>query len=286
MYGQYPKLHVYAYGVLPCVDAVVADACSGFVTSIIYNDEFSSRLSVTSILRLRTAALAALAADSSTDSAMISKLTRRLLRANKYLQGTNNEEVSVQTSQSSGSMIRRDKNHKRRQRHIKYTIKGGESRDNASFEERTVLIQNSDAEKLGNDKEDARHKENNGNEFCAYSSESIITQTAMSGDAVSQPIDTNLELNAAEREPVEMYVPGLVIHIVPEAKQNTWPSWRNWKWCHGEDQSHRAILRHRESFKDVVVSPSMFLDHMPWRVHYAMQKVLETWNSRGYGNND
>ncbi|XP_057851493.2 uncharacterized protein LOC131061694 isoform X1 [Cryptomeria japonica] len=366
MYGRYPNMHVYAYGVLPCVDAVIADACSGFVTSIIYNDEFSSRLSITSILRLRAAALAALAADSSTDSAIISKLTRRLLRANKYLQGKNNEEVSVQISQSS-SVIQKNKNQKRRR--IKHTIKGGvflcnhatscitnmtklsstrpvrnpvkcklhasvkgdllndekhrdviidaaeieeslsfgsirhkhtsisdmqtsalpagaESRDNASFEERSVLIQDSDAEKPGNDEDEGRHKETNNNDFCVHSSESTITQTAMSGNTISEPMDTNLEIDATEREPVEMYVPGLVIHIVPEAKENTWPSWRNWKWHRGEDHSHRAILRHRDSFKDIVVSPSMFLDHMPWRVHYAMQKVLETWNSRDCRNND
>ncbi|GLJ40845.1 hypothetical protein SUGI_0844840 [Cryptomeria japonica] len=283
MYGRYPNMHVYAYGVLPCVDAVIADACSGFVTSIIYNDEFSSRLSITSILRLRAAALAALAADSSTDSAIISKLTRRLLRANKYLQGKNNEEVSVQISQSS-SVIQKNKNQKRRR--IKHTIKGAESRDNASFEERSVLIQDSDAEKPGNDEDEGRHKETNNNDFCVHSSESTITQTAMSGNTISEPMDTNLEIDATEREPVEMYVPGLVIHIVPEAKENTWPSWRNWKWHRGEDHSHRAILRHRDSFKDIVVSPSMFLDHMPWRVHYAMQKVLETWNSRDCRNND
>uniref|UniRef100_A0A0D6QZ81 Uncharacterized protein n=1 Tax=Araucaria cunninghamii TaxID=56994 RepID=A0A0D6QZ81_ARACU len=368
LYKRYPNLHVYAYGVLPCVDAVVADACSGFVTSIIYNDEFSARLSVSSVLRLRAAALAALAADSSADSAMISKLARRLLRANKNLQGETGEEVSVQTSQS-GSTASRDKNRKRRQKHIKYTIKGGiflcnhatscitnmsklssthpvrnpvkcklhasfegdlpndgkhrdviidaaeiegslsfgnrrhkhtnssdkqtsalaagaESRDNISFEERTVLIQNSDAEKISNNQEDSRHTQNQTNEFCAHSSESTITVNAVSGDSIPQPMDTNLEMDVAEREPVEMFVPGLVIHIVPEAKQDTWLSWRNWRWGRGQDHSHRAILRHRESFMDIVVSPSMFLDHMPWRCHYAMQKVLETWNLRGHDNND
>jgi hypothetical protein len=34
LHKRYSNLHVYAYGVLPCVDAVVADACSSFVTSI------------------------------------------------------------------------------------------------------------------------------------------------------------------------------------------------------------------------------------------------------------
>jgi hypothetical protein len=32
LYGRFPKLHVYAYGAAPCVDYVIADACSQFVT--------------------------------------------------------------------------------------------------------------------------------------------------------------------------------------------------------------------------------------------------------------
>lgn len=30
--GRYPKLHVYTFGVLPCIDAVTAEACKSFVT--------------------------------------------------------------------------------------------------------------------------------------------------------------------------------------------------------------------------------------------------------------
>lgn len=33
LYRRYPNLHVYAYGTLPCVDFVVAEACSDFVTT-------------------------------------------------------------------------------------------------------------------------------------------------------------------------------------------------------------------------------------------------------------
>ncbi|TYH26777.1 hypothetical protein ES288_A02G015800v1 [Gossypium darwinii] len=33
LYGKFPNLHVYSYGPLPCVDSVVADACSDFITS-------------------------------------------------------------------------------------------------------------------------------------------------------------------------------------------------------------------------------------------------------------
>lgn len=32
LYARYPNLHVFSYGTLPCVDSVIAEACSDFVT--------------------------------------------------------------------------------------------------------------------------------------------------------------------------------------------------------------------------------------------------------------
>jgi ribosomal protein S7 len=62
---------------------------------VIYNDEFSSRLSVAAIMRLRVAALQALAADANTDSALLTKLTNQLFR-----EGHRNEsEETVHTIQ-------------------------------------------------------------------------------------------------------------------------------------------------------------------------------------------
>uniref|UniRef100_A0A0D9W6I3 Uncharacterized protein n=1 Tax=Leersia perrieri TaxID=77586 RepID=A0A0D9W6I3_9ORYZ len=84
LFGRYPDVHVYAYGPLPCVDFVIAEACSQFVTTIVCNDEFSSRLSINSILRLRSAAISALSDNSPADTAMIQKLARRILHVNKY----------------------------------------------------------------------------------------------------------------------------------------------------------------------------------------------------------
>uniref|UniRef100_A0ACD5UT02 Uncharacterized protein n=1 Tax=Avena sativa TaxID=4498 RepID=A0ACD5UT02_AVESA len=84
LFGRYPNVHVYAYGPLPCVDSVIAEACSHFVTTIINNDEFSSRLSINSILRLRSAAINALKDNSPADTAMIQKLARRILNVKKY----------------------------------------------------------------------------------------------------------------------------------------------------------------------------------------------------------
>ncbi|KAL6903599.1 hypothetical protein ACP4OV_004412 [Aristida adscensionis] len=81
---KYPDVHVYAYGPLPCVDLVIAEACSHFVTTIVCNHEFSARLSINSILRLRSAAISALSDNSPADAAMIQKLARRILHVNRY----------------------------------------------------------------------------------------------------------------------------------------------------------------------------------------------------------
>lgn len=51
--------------------------------SIVYNKEFSARLSVASIMRLRAAALTALSQET-TDARITSKLARRFLFLSKY----------------------------------------------------------------------------------------------------------------------------------------------------------------------------------------------------------
>lgn len=74
---------------------------------------------------------------------------------------------------------------------------------------------------------------------------------------------------SAEKSPPEdlpdMFLPGLVIHIVPERNNNfNLPLWKRWSTLEN-DCSYKAYIANRESFKDIIVSPSMFLDHLPWR---------------------
>lgn len=61
----------------------------------------------------------------------------------------------------------------------------------------------------------------------------------------------------------EMFLPGLIIHIIPERTCNV----PLWKICmpNGVEGTHKAYVANRENFKDLVVSPYMFLDHLPWR---------------------
>lgn len=78
-------------------------------------------------------------------------------------------------------------------------------------------------------------------------------------DPVSQFMDIvpNSE-NPPISDPHEMFLPGLVIHMVPEKRNFGMLSWQG-------KQSYKALIVDRECFKDMVVSTSMFLDHLPWR---------------------
>lgn len=63
--------------------------------SIVYNNEFSARLSVGSIMRLRAAAITSMSQDSETDTAMILRLARHFLHVNKCQQdGTDVKDSS------------------------------------------------------------------------------------------------------------------------------------------------------------------------------------------------
>jgi len=69
-----------------------------------------------------------------------------------------------------------------------------------------------------------------------------------------------------ELNPVEMYLPGLVLHLLKE--ENPAVSWRAsfWNSWQAERKSkYRAVLADRKKFQDLIISPSMFIDHMPWK---------------------
>lgn len=62
----------------------------------------------------------------------------------------------------------------------------------------------------------------------------------------------------------EMYLPGFIIHIVPEQRRSLATLWKSWK-VHDREHNFKAYVANRENFKDIIVSPYMFLDHLPWR---------------------
>ncbi|XP_058093981.1 uncharacterized protein LOC131240008 isoform X5 [Magnolia sinica] len=347
LYRRYPNLHVYAYGTLPCVDFVIAEACSSFITSIVYNDEFSSRLSVSSILRLRAAAIAALSQDSSTNSAMVCNFARRILNLNKY-EGSEENGRTPNPSFHVGGATADDCNHMYRRRHYKYAVKGGvflcahavscimnmpnhrtsslvtdkecELSSDIALETKGVSDKNNSAFNAGVDEpgqqllvqeptasfsddpvseilkdgfDEYSHsnmespysditRDGLDNKFNKDANDLIATciQPSFSdgisvGGSVSQLADgVSSSVEVLNGEHPEMFLPGLVIHMVPE-KRSLLPLWKSWN-LHDREHRYRAYLANRERFKDMIVSPYMFLDHLPWRCLYAMQRVLET----------
>ncbi|KAI0528926.1 hypothetical protein KFK09_001470 [Dendrobium nobile] len=308
--GRYPNLHVYAYGTLPCVDSVIAEACSDFVTTIVYNDEFSSRLSVNSILRLRAAAIQALSADASANSAVITKLAQKILNVRKHLVNGENHSSSSPSSDANPDTVENG-NHLHR-RPAKYSIQGGfflcglavSCMTNTPIHQHgSNVITGTPLEPLVSsretsisDSEVTQPKQEQPVECSTFdeadydynigmrkdrvlddlqirpfygeniNSTSLGVQESLSADDPSQSTEI-IELK-------EMFLPGLIIHIIPE-HTNRAPIWTI---CmpKGVEGAHKAYVANRENFKDIVVSPYMFLDHLPWRCAYAMQKVLET----------
>ncbi|KAL9360692.1 hypothetical protein Peur_048815 [Populus x canadensis] len=100
-------------------------------------------------------------------------------------------------------------------------------------------------------------------------------------DPVSQFLETVPRAeNESAGDDAEMFLPGLVIHMVPQQRHVSMPFWKGWS-VQESVQNYNAYLANREIFKDIVVSPNMFFDHLPWRCHNAMRKVLESQNDKG-----
>ncbi|XP_062109907.1 uncharacterized protein LOC133821780 isoform X2 [Humulus lupulus] len=258
LYHKYPNLHVYAYGPLPCVDSIVADSCSPFVTSIVLNNEFSSRLSVGSVLRLRAAALTALSQDSTTDTTMIFRLARRFLYVSNYER--NSSEVVEPTSNGySGTIRSENQNDHAYGNQDMFDSRGCEKRD------RNFSL----------------FSETDNKDFVIESEPSEFTDPFVREiNGVDDPVSEFMETvrtseNASAGNPPEMYLPGRIIHVVPQTSSFHMSLWKG-PGIQEREKSYKAYLANRESFKDIVVSPSMFLDHLPWRCDYALQKVLET----------
>ncbi|KAF2546236.1 hypothetical protein F2Q70_00019485 [Brassica cretica] len=230
---RFPNLYVYAYGPLPCVDQDVAEACSEFVTSIVLDNEFSSRLSYGSIRRLQVAAIKVLSQDPKADTALIFRLARRFLSASKRHR---QHDVEEQTT--------------------------GEAIPSIVIEEDQTYPILEEAEP-----EMRLHDEEFINPF-HETTDSPVSQFMETVQTRGEDVDD---------EAPELFLPGLVIHIVHEGNNMSVPIWRGWPICDVPD-GYKAYVANRESFKEIMVSPSMFLDHLPWRCRHAMQKVLESRN--------
>jgi len=93
------------------------------------------------------------------------------------------------------------------------------------------------------------------------SSDDLSSLKGQTSAAFTNDAPAPIEVSIAEGP--EVFLAGFIIHIVPEERSNMsrWTSWVG----DGRGQDYKAFSSHRECFKDIVVSPFMFLDHLPWR---------------------
>ncbi|KAJ6686925.1 LIPASE CLASS 3 FAMILY PROTEIN [Salix purpurea] len=126
---------------------------------------------------------------------------------------------------------------------------------------------------------------NNGGDTDDDNFENPFNDKAAVMNSLDDPVSQFLETvprseNGSAGNQAEMFLPGLVIHMVPQRRHISMPLWKGWS-VQESVQNYDAYLANREIFKDIVVSPNMFFDHLPWRCHNAMRKVLESQNDNG-----
>lgn len=245
------------------MDLVVANACSEFVTSIVYHNEFSARLSVASLLRLQAAAMMALSEDVAADAVTIAKLACRFLSRSSLLQNKPKHKLPI-SELGAKSNTSEDTNH---------CINGSNLRNDSKYgnreqHEEVSLWKEVDMEESSEDSDCNESLHSFTNPFAGSSA-----NVNSSEDPVSQFMDTvpSSEDESSGHFP-EMFIPGLLIHIVPQKRIYDTPLWKRWST---QEYYYRAYIANREAFKDIIVSPSMFVDHLPWRCRHALEKVLE-----------
>lgn len=261
LYRRYPKLHVYAYGPLPCLDLIAADACSNFVTSVILNNEFSARLSVASIMRLRAAAIDALSQDCIARSAIVS-----LAHHYFFLNGFNARDNKMLKEVSDFTLLSKVEGRTTQTMRQAHQYGRGEEDLESCWEA------------IG--KEDSSKPEISSTDSKTYCDD-LFSSSPNTCHCDDQLFKLTAAIPSSETGPSfsvpEMFVPGLVIHIVPVKEHVHHPLLKRWSTWE-EDCSYKAYIAKRESFKDIIVSPSMFLDHLPWRCYRAIKKVLDREN--------
>uniref|UniRef100_A0A803NA71 Fungal lipase-like domain-containing protein n=1 Tax=Chenopodium quinoa TaxID=63459 RepID=A0A803NA71_CHEQI len=261
LYGRFRDLHVYAYGPLPCVDSVIADACSSFITSVVHDSEFSSFLSVNSILRLRAAALTTLSQGSTTDTAMIAKLAQLFLYVSKYQNGKALKPLTAAAITGDATQSCTTDNVYRT--HSKIFPEANTDLGNYAF------------------LHDEFHAKENvkclANDLLEDLTDIIVPDENPDDDPVSRFMEAvPSSVRRSPGDPPELFLPGLVIHLIRRQRGINIPLLKGWG-AQESEPPYRAIIADRQNFKEILISPYMFLDHLPWRCQYALQRV---WKSR------
>jgi hypothetical protein len=83
--------------------------------------------------------------------------------------------------------------------------------------------------------------------------------------------DHMITISSSEGQSPEVYLPGLVVHVVP-VKKGASPLQKTIV-TRQKNKSYKAFIACRKDFMDLVVTPRMFLDHLPWR--YVLKKSTQ-----------
>ncbi|KAK8940065.1 hypothetical protein KSP40_PGU022666 [Platanthera guangdongensis] len=226
---------------------------------IVYNDEFSSRLSVNSVLRLLAAAIKVLSDDSSANSAVISKLVRKILILRKHNGTGENCPSPSPTIDANPDLLDGC--------HLALASQSSQPERNKSPEyvERSPL-DDPDSNFLNDSVYNYNIIELPNNEVLSdYKTDEIndnFNPTCLLG--VQAPlVGGSSQLAEAIGEMKEVFLAGLVIHIVPQ-RTNILPIWK-FLVVNEKESIYKAYVAKRGDFKDIILSPYMFLDHLPWR---------------------
>lgn len=288
--------------------------------SIVHNDEFSARLSVNASLRLRAAAVGAISYESSTNSAMVTKIPRNILHAKKSLENEKNCNASPSLEQSSETA--EDAKHVCTRNTLKYTIKGSVFLCGQAVSCMMNMPNRNPSSRVMNDSKtptrvtseinglsaegpltfaarsrqpDRQLYQDDAYLFDKPSSESpqegfnTFNHSQLSGavqfdksndlfhfdDKKSSFVDDTLSnFQHFGEKSTEVYIAGLIIHIIHVQKSTS--SARKSCMVPDYEYDYKAFVANRESFKDIVVSPYMFLDHLPWRYNHNIFFLLGT----------
>ncbi|KAJ6403902.1 hypothetical protein OIU84_012158 [Salix udensis] len=197
-------------------------------------------LKVGALQRLRTAAIVALAQDSKADKALIFRLARQFIFVS--MNQSRRIEVVVRSAlHSAASTVELD--------HKDYV---GSKRVDHSYS-------------LWNELD----RTNNGGDIADDNFENPFNDKAAVMNSLDDPVSQFLETvprseNGSAGNEAEMFLPGLVIHMIPQQRHISTPLWKGWS-VQESVQNYDAYLANIEIFKDIVVSPNMFFDHLPWR---------------------
>ncbi|KAJ6338807.1 hypothetical protein OIU76_008295 [Salix suchowensis] len=103
---------------------------------------------------------------------------------------------------------------------------------------------------------------NNGGDTDNDNFENPFNDKAAVMNSLADPVSQFLETvprseNGSAGNEAEMFLPGLVIHMVPQRRYISTPLWKGWS-VQESVQNYDAYLANIEIFKDIVVSPNMF----------------------------